>query len=247
LLSGVTLVVAASPAGANPPTALYASPTDKGVGTCLSPAESCTLAEALSIAGAGSTIYLTQPGTQGTPSSYYVGNWNVDPPDTSAQLPLTIEPEPGVSNPILDGNGGSATNCPTTTCNGSMLSIGTNAYVDIAGLTIQHADTGAHGGAIANILGGIVSVSDSTFSGDTALDGGAIDNVELAGTGTLTVSDSTFSSDVAGGDGGAIDNGDGTAGILTISDSTFANDSARNNGGAIDNGDGPNLDNSSDH
>jgi hypothetical protein len=217
-----------------PPTSLYASPA--GTGTCLSPAEACTLATALSLAGAGTTIFLTQAGTEGTTSTYYVGNWNVDPVRTTALLPLTIKPEPGVTDPILDGNGGSATNCPTTTCNGSMLTIETDAHVDLTGLTIQHADNTVttDGGAIVNAFGGTLTISDSTFSSDHAgNDGGAIDN-GAGGSGTVTVSDSTFSSDSAGNDGGAIDNADTDGeGNLNIADSTFSSDSAGNDGGAL--------------
>lgn len=78
-----------------------------------------------------------------------------------------------------------------------------------------------HGGGIENI--GTLNVTDSTFSGNVALNGGGIFNA-----GTLTVSNSTFIdnfavSEVAGG----IENG----GTLTVSNSTFSNNSAQFAGG----------------
>jgi hypothetical protein len=170
-----------------------------------------------------------------------VGNWEVDPSGTSASSPLTIEPEAGVSDPILSGNGGSATNCPTTTCNGAVLFIG-GVHVNLSGVTIENADSTAsgknNGGAISNINGGTVTISDSTFSTDAAGDdGGAIDNGD-DGSGTLVISDSTFSGDTAGSDGGAIDNGDDAGtGSVTVTTSTFSSNSATSDGGAIDNGD----------
>ena len=66
-----------------------------------STSQQCTLAEALSLAKAGSTVVLATPGGMG----HYVGNWTVATQGTSAS-PLTIEPAPGVSGPVLDGNRG---------------------------------------------------------------------------------------------------------------------------------------------
>ncbi len=97
------------------------------------------------------------------------------------------------------------------------------------------------GGAIENIHGGVVMVSRSTFFHDYAnANGGAIDNGDVSGTGTLVVKSSSFSSNSAiNGDGGAIANGDvGGHGSVVISGSTFSSNSAINgNGGAIDSGD----------
>ena len=82
-----------------------------------------------------------------------------------------------------------------------------------------------YGGAIYN-SGGKLSVSNSTFSGNSAAFGlgGAIDN-----SGSLTVADSTFTGGAAW-QGGAIDNKSG--GVLSVTNSTFT-DNSGTEGGAI--------------
>ena len=70
--------------------------------------------------------------------------------------------------------------------------------------------------------------------------GGAIDNADISGPGTLIVSGSTFLGNYAeNDDGGAIANADVHGnGTVIVSSSTFSGNSAINgNGGAIDNGD----------
>ncbi len=198
----------------------------------------CTLAEALLLAGPGDTVYLATAGTSG----HYIGNWAISATGTSASEPLTVEPAPSVTSPILDGNGGSSTNCTTTAvgCNGPVLTIG-DAYVDLSGVTIEDAyDTApGYGGGIANNQGGTLSVNGCTFSADqAAYDGGAIDSGD-GGTGTLNVAGSTFSGNVAAANGGAIDSGDnGGNGILSVASSTFSQNTATYfDGGAIDSGD----------
>ena len=116
-------------------------------------------------------------------------------------------------------------------------------HLDLDAVTIRDANntTGGLGGAIENIHGGVVMVSHSTFFHNyTNANGGAIDNGDISGTGTLVVKSSSFSSNSAiNGDGGAIANGDvGGHGTVAISGSTFSSNSAINgNGGAIDSGD----------
>ena len=92
--------------------------------------------------------------------------------------------------------------------------------------------------------GGSVTVSGSTFSGNTASrNGGAIDSADSAahtpaGGGSVTVSDSTFSGNTAGQLGGAIANdATGGSGPVTVSASTFSGNAASEDGGAIDSGD----------
>jgi hypothetical protein len=208
----------------------------------------CTLAEALSLVPAGGTVALATPGS----AAHYVGNWAVSTPRTSSSSPVTIEAAPGVTDPVLDGNHGSAKGCRTTTCDGPILAVRSDVHVRIDGLTLQNADntTSDYGGAIVNDGGGVVSVSSSTFSSNVANDGGAIDNGDDHGSGTLALSGSTFSGNSARasksglGDGGAIDNGDhGGMGNLTVSSSAFSGNKASGSnsgpgdGGVIDNGD----------
>ncbi len=208
----------------------------------------CTLAQALSLAGAGDTVVLATPGSAG----HFVGNWTVDPTGTSPSAPLTIESAPGVARPVLDGNQGKPADCQTAACNGPILSIGSKVHVALDGLTLQNADNtnplSPFGGAIQNQNGGTLSVSDCRFLKNTAIEGGAIDQTY----GTLSVSGSTFTTNTATGsggthsyDGGAIDNGDNGSGTVSVLDSTFTADTAGHGaplgsasaGGAIDNGD----------
>jgi hypothetical protein len=99
--------------------------------------------------------------------------------------------------------------------------------------------------------------SSSTFTANTASygppesgasDGGAIDNADHGGKGTVAVSGSTFSANSArtcpgrcSGDGGAIDNGDSGTSPLAVSASTFSANRANEDGGAIANGYAPNI------
>ncbi len=84
-----------------------------------------------------------------------------------------------------------------------------------------------NGGVIFNVFGSTLEITNSTFSGNTA-GGGAITN-----DGTVTITGSTFSGNSATDDGGAIlTSGSGS---LTITNSTFSGNSA-DNGGAIYNG-----------
>jgi len=93
------------------------------------------------------------------------------------------------------------------------------------------------GGAIEAY--GAATITDSTFTGNTGVDGGgAIDN-----DGTTTVTNSTFSGNSASsssGDfgGGAIESYGGT---LTVINSTFSGNSASSEGGAIDSFNGATL------
>jgi hypothetical protein len=100
-------------------------------------------------------------------------------------------------------------------------------------------NAGGAGGAIF-VLGAGLSVSGSTFTGNSSAVGGAID--VLAGSGLLSVSGSTFTGNSAGGAGGAgTDSGSGDGGAIfllggstgvAVSDSTFAGNSAGGAGGA---------------
>lgn len=85
------------------------------------------------------------------------------------------------------------------------------------------------GGGIGNAPGGVLEISDSTFSGNRGRYGGAIRNW-----GTLTVSNSTFSDNgTDAGEGGGIFNG----GVSTVAGSTFTHNRA-GVGGALSNGEG---------
>ena len=202
-------------------------------------AQQCSLGQALAKAAAGDDIALATSGRTGN----YVGNWDVDTAETAATAPISIKPAPGVTGPVLNGNNGQSAGCGTKACDGPVLTVGVKVHLNLDGLTIRDANNtaGGLGGAVENIHGGTVTVSHATFFHNyTNADGGAIDNADTGGTGTLVVVDSSFSSNSAvNSDGGAIANGDvGGQGTVSVSGSSFSSNSAINgNGGAIDNGD----------
>ena len=108
------------------------------------------------------------------------------------------------------------------------------ATLIVSGCTLTDNTNGNVGGAILNAsfngAGGTLTVSDSSFSGNSALGGGAIENSESA---SLTVSGGSFtgnSASGAGAGGGAIEN---AGSPLSVADSTFTGNSAVNVGGAI--------------
>jgi hypothetical protein len=201
--------------------------------------ERCSLALALSLAGPGDTVELATPGGGGV----YPGNWRVSTENTSAARPVTIEPASSGTRPVLSGNGGQAAGCGTPSCDGPVLTVSARVHLDLRDIVINDASntTSGMGGAVQNIRGGVVRISGSAFIGDHAnANGGAVDNADENGTGTLTVSGSTFSNDFAvNADGGAIANADmGGTGQVSVTDSSFYDDGALSgDGGAIDNGD----------
>jgi len=152
----------------------------------------------------------------------------------------------------LQGGGGVAdqgtltlTKVTISDCDGQVgggVGVGPGANLTVTGSTFTSDHSNYFGGAInsGSVIGktpgsGTVTVTDSTFSGDSSPRGGAIDSGD-GGTGTLAVSGSTFSRDSASAHGGAIDTGDSGTGQATVTGSTFSHDSSKN-GGAIDNAD----------
>ena len=206
-----------------------------------SAAGGCSLAQALAVAGAGDTVELASPGAS-EGGANYTGNWTVSTPGTSAQAPVTIDGG-GVSDATLDGNRGSASGCSTSACDGPVLTVGAGVFVVVKNLTVQNADNTAsgRGGGVQNDAGGTMTITNVTFTGNQALDGGAVDNGDDGGSGTVTITDSTFTGNSTAGsspsDGGALDNGDhGGTGTMTVADSTLSGDLAVD-GGEIDTGD----------
>jgi hypothetical protein len=91
-------------------------------------------------------------------------------------------------------------------------------------LTVANGNASDWGGGIQNNNGGILTVLNSAFSGNTAPYSGAIFNGA-----TLTIANSTFYGNTADNNGGAIGN---KFGALTITNSTFnGNDAASGIGG----------------
>jgi hypothetical protein len=131
---------------------------------------------------------------------------------------------------ILDGEN------TTTQLRVPVFSVSSGVSVTLKNLTIANGDAGLirdSGGAVFNE--GTLTVSNSTFTNNTASIAGAIYNEY----GTLTVTNSTFTGNSADtGGGGAIENALGTA---TVSNSTFSGNSAGGSGGGIFNGGGSTL------
>ncbi len=227
VMVGGLLAFGVEAAAGSAPLTLYAGAAAAGSANCSSVANACTLATALADTAPGDVVALVTAGVEGTTSSYYSGGFSIGTAGTSATFPVVIEPAPGVASPILDGAGAH-----------TVLTVTNNMFLVIDGVTIQDGNA-TLGGGIENNLGGTLTVTDSTFTNNSATyDGGAIENADYHGSGTLTVTDSTFTNNSATYDGGAIDNGAYYgSGTLTVTDSTFTNNSSTLDGGAIDNGD----------
>ena len=116
-------------------------------------------------------------------------------------------------NGILSANGGAMINQGSLTIENSIIKD-------------NHGDSNV--GAIVNTIGGLLTVTDSTFSGNKTKSGGtggAIHNES-----STIIKSSTFYENSAGFGGGAISNDDGD---LTIINSTISSNSADTNGGGI--------------
>jgi hypothetical protein len=109
-----------------------------------------------------------------------------------------------------------------------IFDINVGVTATISGLTIANGNAGSGlvGGGIASYSGSALTVSNCTFSGNTASANGGIFNDE----GTLTVNNSTFSGNTAGVQGGGIYN---FGGPLTVTNSTFSGNTAALQGGGI--------------
>jgi RHS repeat-associated protein len=129
----------------------------------------------------------------------------------------------------IEGQGATFTRSGTNTFR--FLEVDSDGTLTINNLTLDNGNAeGSSGGAIQND-GGVLIISNSTFTNNEADGGGAIDNNEAA---SLTVIDSDFSGNEAVDDGGgAIDN-DADA-TLSVSGSTFSDNDADEGGGAINN------------
>ncbi|NOT55931.1 MAG: hypothetical protein HOP18_15135 [Deltaproteobacteria bacterium] len=175
------------------------STADSG-GTC--PGATCTLRQAIADAASGDTI-----------------DFNVSLPTITLASQLTLNKNltitgPGANQLAISGGG-----------TVRVMAVTADVTVNISGLTIRNG-SGDFGGGISNA--GTVTVSNSTFSGNSAtFEGGGIFNGPA---GTVAVSNSTFSGNSADSDGGGIFNSFGT---VTVSNSTFSGNSASDLGGGI--------------
>jgi hypothetical protein len=254
-LGGSFLAPVASPASASV-TKLYAyaygrafAPTSCPLTTTVS--KECSLTVALAIAPSGSRVLLATPAT----TSPYYGNFTLP---TS----VTLAPAAGVVNPTLDGDATGVVDCPTTICNGPVVTVpatasSTPVVATLKALTIQDGDnTGGGGGGIE--VGGTLDLEGVTIASSRGAPSlGEAGGIFVLSTGTLaaigstfsydqggiynegsvSITGSTFSKDAAGAEfyGGAIDN----LNSMSIADSTFSSDTSgsagQGDGGAIAN------------
>ncbi len=252
LLSGAL----GAPAGAAGVT-YYASATGNPNNGCTQ-TNPCSLQTALNKASTGGdTVDLLTGAFLGT---YHISpTLQLGPGGTSPTEPVTIQPGPEVLNPTLDGDGNvsilhisassyvtlrgltfehgnSETGGAITNNSGGNLTIEHCSFLDnnaaSVGGAIDNADAESGGGS------GSISITDSTFSGNTAgLEGGAIASARN-GLGSLSVTRSTFAGNQAGS-GGAIYEAQalgqpGQQNTVSVSDSTFVgNQATAALGGAI--------------
>ncbi|HEX4501104.1 MAG TPA: right-handed parallel beta-helix repeat-containing protein, partial [Scandinavium sp.] len=101
--------------------------------------------------------------------------------------------------------------------------VGGAKTVSISGLTIRNGQ-GGNGGGIENAATVMLTIINSTLSGNAAGLGGGVFN-----SGTLTIINSTFSNNMASQGGGIYNPG---SGMLTITNSTFSGNAAPVAGGA---------------
>jgi Bacterial Ig-like domain (group 3) len=190
---------------------LYAAPSAAGAGDCSSPADACSIVDAVANANAA-------PVADSVRIELARGIYRLSAPSptalgiTFAGPSLTLEAPSGTA--ILDG-------MKTV----SLLSVGSTSNVTIDGLEIEFGASTGLGGGIRN--SGTLTVKSSTFSSNSATNGGGIANDAGA---TLTVQDSTFSHNTTTSvGGGAII----SSGAATVERSAIVNNAATLNGGGI--------------
>ncbi|MBS1894870.1 MAG: Ig-like domain repeat protein [Actinobacteria bacterium] len=192
---------------------LFAAPGAPESGECGSPASACSLAYAVNQAnGKPTSDDVTIKLAGGVYGLNGIGPTAL--PVTFAGPGLTLEPEGGGLTPTLRAEGSLR-----------LLSVDAGATVRIVGLAIENGDTTGLGGAIENR--GALTVANSTFSENSAANGGAIANISG---GSLTVEDSTFAGNSTSSVGGGAIIAFAPA---TIERSTLVDNTAPTNGGAI--------------
>ena len=143
-----------------------------------------------------------------------------------------------ISGNVTDGNGGgiiNESNDGTLVINGCTISgniaggNGGGVYCDFGTMTVTNssfsANSASDGGGIYNNFG-TVSTTNSTFSANSASNGGGIFDNDAS----LDITSSTLSANSATGNGGGIDNHNSTS---NITNSTFSGNSAGDGGGLL--------------
>ncbi len=210
-LIGFGLLAGSSSPAQAATVSVYAAPTATGASDCSSPANACTITDALTLANGSSVL---------DDMRIVLGNGTyLLPSPTPTALPVTFA---GPSLTFMAGSG-------TPTLNGRkatrLISVGPASNVIVDGLELVSGQASATGGAILN--DGKLEVTDSTFIGNNGANGGAIGT--SAGS-TSKIEDSTFSNNTASAVGGGALISFGTT---IIGRSAFLNNEAPVNGGGI--------------
>ena len=150
------------------------------------------------------------------------------PPNTYV---LTIVSEVGITGSLTIIGGGASTTIidgnKSVRPNSRVLFAGSGITVNISGVTIRNGGTGGQGGGIFNV--GILTLTNSTVSGNNAAGGGG--GILNDAGGTLTLTNSTVSGNNAAGDGGGIFNNN--VSTLTLTNSTVSGNTTGDDGGGI--------------
>jgi len=176
----------------------------------------CALRDAIAAANGNATVNGCVPSGTGTDTiNFSVGG----------TITLVGSGLPAIQNTLtIDGTG------QTIILDGAssygILEVGGGAALNLNDLTITDGSSGYGGGMYNN--GGTTTVTNCTFSANTAVAGGGMYNG-----GTATVTDSTFSGNTAGvaGSGAGYGGGILNNATTTVSHSTFSGNSAVDGGG----------------
>ena len=200
LVVAAMVAVPTAAAAQTGPTTFVVDSTATGAGDCADPG-ACTLRAAVDAANAnaGSTVQV--------PAGTYVIDGQL-----VVSAPMTIEGAAGqgADATVIDAAGGSR-----------VIDVRA-AGVTISGVTITGGDVNQTGGGIRIGSGDELTLVDSRVTGNTAREGGGIDN-----SGTLVMLNSTVDANDADRKGGGIRND----GVGTIDNSTIAGNTASQGGG----------------
>lgn len=131
---------------------------------------------------------------------------------------------------VIEYNGGNLTLEGLTASSASqpLVKMGTGAGIlTISGCTIKDSSTG--GQSVITALGGTLNVTSSTFSGNTATNGGAL---YASGSTTVNINEgTTFTNNTATNEGGAIKAENGVT--VNINGGTISSNTAASNGGGV--------------
>lgn len=138
----------------------------------------------------------------------------------SGTIPITSTLVIGTNNLTLDGSGQSVTLDGGSST--QVLSVQSGITFTLNALTIAHG-VSSFGGGLSN--SGTMTISNSTFSGNTSTnEGGGVGNY-----GTMTINNSTFSGNSVTYDGGGLAN----TGTMTVNGSTFTSNTSGFYAGAL--------------